>query len=67
MYKKTFIQSILDSFNAKVNQIAFDRMTANGSFDPEATLWEMQNYGDETLGECINRNIFQKLFTRNAY
>lgn len=63
MCNQNFLQNIISQIKNTINQFAFNKMTATGSFDPEETLWEMRNYGDETLGECINRNLLQKLFT----
>lgn len=60
--KYSLIQSIIASLKASVNQFAFRRMTANGSFDAETALQDMKNYGYETLGEYVNLNYFQKLF-----
>lgn len=65
--KNTFLQSIIVSLKASVKRFAFNRMTADGSFNMEEIHWQMENYGYETVGECVTHNYLDRLFTPKRF
>jgi hypothetical protein len=63
---QTFIQNIVSSINAIVNQFAYNRLQEDGRFDADRAYYEMHEYGYKSLSEYTHNTFFSGLFSRKA-